>query len=628
MKLSQDYDFAKYQTANPARIKSRMGGTSMRNAAFARMAFVPAMLILCPALYSYAQSTLGSISGTVTDPSGALLPAAQVTLSNVGTSASYQAQTSSMGAFNFRNLPVGTYSLRVDAAGFAAQEKTGLQLYADQAFTQDIRLGVSHAQQTVEVSSATSFIDTHNTDVTDVITGTQLLATPVLSRQSGAVGIYQDMYFAPGAQNPSSSSVGNGEGNDSGTPVINGDRQIDTMVTMDGMTVMSNIGDEGGTPVQPGEEAIQEMHTVLADAPAEFWRSAAVTVVTKSGTNQFHGSLFEDYNSNAFNAKSYFATSVPFRVENNFAASLGGPLRKDKIFFFGDYEGGRNAQDVVVTGDVPTAAWRSGNFSGLGQTIVNPYTGQPFAGNQIPANMISPVAQNLQNSLFPLPNYGPAGLMSGNFRDLIPSHGGGWTSFDNGDATLQFNLRQSDTLFVRDSYRELPVSSFDGSLPSVGAFAEKRLGNSGMVSENHIFSPSLINEVRFGYTEMHLGFNQTVNGYNLLTQAGMQGSWTTAAQVPAVPSVTITSVSGTSGLLPDAIDNDEDFEWNDNLSWTKGRHLLKFGADQIFDRYEGAYNYGNVYGSYNFNGLFTGNARRHAGDLRSGSISGKQEADA
>lgn len=578
----------------------------MRKTKSVPLALLATLWVLCCVAVSWGQSTLGSISGVVTDPSGAVLPGAQVTLSNPSTGAHYRTQTSPQGIYNFRNLPVGMYAIHVEAANFARQDKTGLELFADQAITQDVQMGLSSTQSTVQVTAATSFIDTHNTDLTDVITGSQLLNTPELSRQSGAVGIYQDMYFAPGAQNPTSSSAANGEGNDSGTPVINGDRQIDTMITMDGMTVMSNIGDEGGTPIQPGEEAIQEMHTVLADAPAEFWRPAAVTVVTKSGTNSFHGTVFEDYNGSSLNAKSYFASNVPFRVENNFAASLGGPVLKDKLFFFADYEGGRDAQDIVVTSNVPTAAWRSGNFSGLGQNITNPYTGLPFSGNQIPASMISPVAQNLQNVLFPLPNYGPQGLMSGNFRDLIPAHGSGWTDFDNGDLTLQYNLHQSDVIFVRDSYRELPVSSFDGPFPSVGDFAEKRLGNSGMISENHVFSASLINEVRFGFTEMHLGFNQTANGYNLLSQAGMQGPWETVAHVPAVPSITISSVSGTSGLLPDAIDNDEDFEWNDNLSWTKGRHLLKFGADQIFDHYHGAYNYGNVYGSYNFNGLFTG----------------------
>lgn len=412
----------------------------------------------------------------------------------------------------------------------------------------------------------------------------------------------------PGAQNPNSNSEGNGSGNSSGTPTINGVRQLDTMVTMDGMTVMSNVGDEGGTPVQPGEESVQEMHSVLANAPAEFWRPAAITVVTKSGTNQFHGSLFEDNNTNATNSKSFFATTIPFRVENNFAASVGGPIKKDKLFFFAAYEGGRNAQDNVVVGNVPLPSWTTGNFSSLGQPIINPYTGHPFPHNTIPTGMISPVSKTLEATLFPAPNYGPAGLLSGNYRQLIPTAGSGWTDFNNGDATIDSVLSKSDTLFFRDTYRELPVLSFDGSLPSVGTFVEERLGNSGVISENHIFSPNLMNELRLGYTDMKLSYHQTFNGYNLITKAGMQGPFPTFnPPIPGVPSISITSISGTSGLLPDQIDNDEDYEWNDNVSWTRGKHLLKFGVDQILDHFRGVSNYGTIYGNYNFNGLFTGN---------------------
>ena len=535
------------------------------------------------------------------------MPGIQVTLTNTGTNSKLQVVTNAQGTYTFRNLMVGLYSVRVEAAGFSTKERTGLQLDADQTVTADIQMQISSAQSSVEVSSDASVIDTQSSDLADVIPSSALLGMSVLSRQNGALGIYSDLYFMPGAQNPNSNSVGNGAGNNSGEPTIDGARQLDTMITMDGMVVMANVGDEGGTPVQPSEEADQEIHTVLADAPAEFWRSAAITVVSKSGTNQIHGSLYEDYNGGAMNSKSYFADSVPFRVDNNFAASIGGPIVKDKLFYFGDYEGGRESGRVIVDGDVPQAAWRTGNFSSLpANSIINPYTGQPFQNNQIPQAMISPVSNSLQAALYPLPNNGPPGLQAGNYRTLIPALNA-FQDFNKSDATLTYNISNKDTMYVRESYSHMPVASFRGNLPAVGHDVENRTGASGVITESHLFTPNLINELRLGYSDMRLAYNQVFNGFNLVMQAGIQGPLTSYAQIPDVPSITITSITSTAGSLPNTNDTDVDYEWNDNMSWTRGKHSLKFGFDQVFDRFAGLSNAGSIYGSYNFNGQFTGN---------------------
>ncbi|MEO6829582.1 MAG: hypothetical protein ABI164_07205, partial [Acidobacteriaceae bacterium] len=162
-----------------------------------------------------------------------------------------------------------------------------------------------------------------------------------------------------------------------------------------------------------------------------------------------------------------------------------------------------------------------------------------------------------------------------------------------------------DTIFFRNSYRQLPVLGFSG-LPSTGVYTENRLGASGVISETHMFSPTLMNEFRLGYTDQKLSFGPQANGQKILTQAGMQGPFTSYPSIQAVPVFSITSISGVSNLA-NTIDNDEDYEWNDNLSWTKGHHLLKFGIDQIIDHFRGVSNPGNIYGSYKFNGLFTGN---------------------
>jgi hypothetical protein len=573
-------------------------------------AFILTLGLLSTCLLSFGQSTLGSINGTVADQTGAMLPGAKVTLTNAGTGSKLQTVTSTAGIFNFRNLPVGTYNIRAEMGGFSIEEQSGLQLYANQAVTADLRLKVSRVQNSIEVTAASSLIDTQNSDLADVITGTQLLNTPLLTRQN-AVGIYQDMYFAPGSQNPNSNNSADGNGNSSGTPSIDGARQLDSMITMDGMTVMSNIGDEGGTPVQPSYEAIQEMHTVMADAPAEFWRPAAVTVVTKSGTNHFHGSLFEDYNTAGLNTRNYYSSTVPKRIENNFAGSVGGPILKNKLFFFAAYEGGRNATDDSLSASMPLPEWTTGDFSSLAYQLKNPYApGQTITGNNL-ANMpagqgISKVSQYIQSVVYLPPNYGGVGLLTGNYRAMIQTRGSGWSAFDNGDASFQYNVGQKDTVFFHYNDREYPERTFTGSIPATGNYIAERVSGSGVIDENHIFSPTLINELRLGYTLMKLGTHGTFDGYDFLTSAGMEGPWTTTNNFLGTPSISISGVSGVPSV-GNGMGKNEDNQWNDNLSWTRGRHLLKFGVDQIFDHVNETSESGTEYGGYSFNGTFTGN---------------------
>ncbi|MEO6830370.1 MAG: carboxypeptidase regulatory-like domain-containing protein, partial [Acidobacteriaceae bacterium] len=572
----------------------------MRNTKAIYLVLALVLGILTINVVAFGQSTAGSINGVVTDPSGAVLPSAQVTLLNLATGNKLQTVTNNAGTYNFRNLQVGTYSVRIEVSGFSIQEITGLVLSANQTVTADAKLKVSGAQNSVEVSAAPSLIDTQSSHLADVLTGSALLNMSLLQRQKADSGLIHNLYFMPGSQNP---QVG------SQYPSINGVSTLDTLATMDGIVVMANLSNLGGGPVQPSMEAVQEVHTVLANAPAEFWRSAAITVVSKSGTNAFHGSLFYDYNSNAFNAKSFFARTVPFQVENNFAASIGGPIKKDKLFFFADYEGGRNAGALALLADVPLPAWRTGDFSSLSQPLINPYTGNPFPGNQIPANLISPVSLNIQQVLYPLPNFGPAGLESGNWRKNLSGQNG-FSVFDMGDLTIDYKASKADSLFIRESYRHIPLTSVSAGLPAIAEYVENRTGASGVISEVHTFSPTLQNEFRFGYTLARIAYNQVFDGYKFIINSGMTGPF--VGIQPQIETVPVFNIDGVDGSPVDCCDVENNigasYEWNDNLSWTWNRHLLKFGVDQIFDNITHFHNFGSVYGSYNFNGKFTTDA--------------------
>jgi hypothetical protein len=340
----------------------------------------------------------------------------------------------------------------------------------------------------------------------------------------------------------------------------------------------------------------------LANTPAEFATPANFAVVTKSGSNELHGSAFWDYNGNKLNARDFFATSAPFRVYHDFGGSIGGPIRKDKTFFFGDYEGSREAAAVVVTGNTPLPAWRSGDFSGLSTPVIDPLTGQQFPGNKIPASRISQAALNVQNFFYPLPNYGPSGLQAGNWRGQFPAQTG-FTHFDDFGIRVDQNFSNGDKVYARVSYRRLPLTARETSLPPVGQRDQLRGSRSAVASWTHLFSPSLLNEFRTGFTRQRNYYYPDLVGSDILKQVGITGVSTVG--IHNVPAFYIAGLTNTDQPNPQALTLDTNFEWTDNVSWTRGNHAMKFGFDATRDQL-GGYNYPNtIYGQYNFNGTYT-----------------------
>ena len=250
----------------------------------------------------FAQSTFGSITGLVTDPSGGLVVKAQITVTNSGTGIVRQVFTGTTGVFNVPNLDVGTYVLRASAPGFTTYERTGLNLESNQVLNINVELAVGSTNSVVEVQGTTPAINTETNDL------------------SG--GIYAYTLFNTGVGTVGGSVL----------PSIGGTRlQTGTLPTMDGIAVMAYPF--GAGPVQPSLESVQEVTVVKAVGPAEFSTAADIKVVSKSGTNEFHGGVFWMYNGNDLNARNFFSATVPFRVYNDFGVSAGGPIRKNKIFF-------------------------------------------------------------------------------------------------------------------------------------------------------------------------------------------------------------------------------------------------------------------------------------------------------
>jgi hypothetical protein len=376
---------------------------------------------------------------------------------------------------------------------------------------------------------------------------------------------------------------------------------------VDGIVVMAYTNTAGGGPVQPSFDGIEQINIELAGTQAEFARAATFTVVTKSGTNQFHGSAFHQYNGNRLNARNFFSTTVPFRVYHDFGASLGGPIRKNKTFFFTDYEGSRESATAVLVCNTPLVPWRSGDFStGVSKAILDPTTGQPFPSSRIPASRISPVSQKTQDFFYPLPNFGAAGLQSGNWRGQLPAHG--YTHFDHVDGRIDHNLSEHDLIFGRFSYRRLPVIGQNNNLPPAGHYDELRNGISGVVSWSHSFSPSLINEFRTGMARMRDATTPSLNGYEIIKQIGMQGIGV-GEPIHAEPVFNVTGITTTAQTVTNgdnALNVSTNFEFTDNLSMSRGSHFLKFGADVIRDQFSNRGFPDDMYGTYNFTGAYTG----------------------
>ncbi len=295
---------------------------------------------------------------------------------------------------------------------------------------------------------------------------------------------------------------------------------------------------------------------------------------------------------------------MPFRVYNNFGGRIGGPVVKNRTFFFGAYQGSRDQGSVVVAGNVPLPPWRGGDFSGVSRSLANPFTGQPFTGNIIPGNLINGVSQRLQDIFYPAPNFGPPDLQSGNWRGVLKPGLSAFTDFDSFDIRVDHKLREQDTVFATFNYIRMPRTTWQaGSLPPFGLRKQLRQGRSGALSWMHILSPAVINEFRMGVTRQRNDIRSTFIGSDILQQAGIQG--VSVAGVPVVPIFNVTGIT-TAANVPNFVFPDTSFQWTDNVNWTRGSHSMKFGFNAIRDRDSGFFIGGNVYGVYNFTGASTG----------------------
>jgi Carboxypeptidase regulatory-like domain len=538
---------------------------------------------------SVAQVLYASLTGRVIDPSGAPIPNAKVEALNVGTGVPQQATTDSRGMYLFTHLQPGTYRVTTSAPSFQTVIQQNVQLNSNTEQRVDVQLQLAKVNQTVTVNAPPVSLQTQRTDVRSLLSSTQVSDLPL-----GQDRNFETLYrLVPGftppifqhsfAANPTGGLTVdvNGQGNTSNAPMIDG-------------TPNPNYWEENMIAYVPPADAIQSVDIVTSNFDAEQGGASGVitNVVIKSGTNQFHGAAWEYNTSSALQARNffYYGGSTPKNILNQFGLNLGGPIIKNKLFFFGDWERYRLSEAENSIQSVPPAAIRNGDFSAVSTTIYDPSTGNPdgtgrtpYSNNVITPSLLSSAALKMA-ALIPLPNYGTPGSIANNYftsGDLL------WHR-DSVDLKINYNPSEKSTIFGR--YSAEPTFIHDPQvLGPAGGDAYGQTGQpgdasgltqSGTLAGTYTFTPSLLFDVNLGATRQALSVAPTDIGTEFGSQVlGIPGTNGPGLLQGGQPGFTI---SGLANLGNTAVYNpfffwDNEFLYAANLSWLKGSHSFRFG---------------------------------------------------
>jgi hypothetical protein len=560
----------------------------------AKALLASSLLVVTPA---YAQSLRGSIGGEVTDQAKNPLSGASVILLHEETNKKRTAVTGAQGEFLLILLAPGTYRLEVDSPGYRRHVQT-LVLDVNQEIRVEVPLLPGKITEQVNVIAARPPLRTDSAAIGGVIGNRQVQELPLDGRN-----FYELSLLLPGVAPAAEGSAGSVRGDFAIN--VNGAREDANNWLLDG--VYNGDPKLNGTAVSPPVDAVNQFEVLSGTYDASFGRNggAQVSVVLRSGGNQFHGTAYEFFRNAVLDARNYFAPSqepAPQDQRNQFGGSLGGPVRKNRTFFFTDYEGLLVNTGVTQVTNVPTAEERVGNFSHSSLVPIDPFTQQPFPNLQIPQSRLDPAGLAIA-ALYPLPNRSVPGqniVSSPATRDHT----------DHFDVRLDHTLAPSSEWTFRYSFVDRRLfEPFTGAtfplVPGYGDNVPSRAQNA-MLGETHVFTPVLLNEFRFGFDRVSLGVFQQDFGHNVNGAVGLPE----LSSNPRDFGLTQISVTGFSPL-GDETNNPQQgttnvYELIDNLSYMHGRHLAKFGLDVRFLQ-QNAYRDVESRGFIDFLG-FTGNA--------------------
>ncbi len=547
-----------------------------------------------------AQSTFGSFTGVVTDASGAVVPGANVTVTNVNTAAARTTVTAGDGSYLVTNLDAGSYEIKASLSGFADGVRRTVLLARETARV-DARLQPAGAAEQVVVTASRAVIESSRATIDNSKSGDDINRLAMNFRATSATSPIQVAVLAPGVQQDLGGNIS-----------IAGSLPFMTSYSIDGIASHSSRSGGPAREMFPSVESIEEFKVSSASNNAEFMQVTDVTTTSRSGTNQLRGSGFWFLNDSTFSSVNRFAPKdasgkaiKPDVRTNTFGASVGGPVLTNRTFFFATFEGVREPNEATLSHTVPPDAFRTGDLSSVTATIRNPFTGQPYANNQVP---VHPASARILEAMYERPNQSTGAAI--NRPNYIVNAPGNYEQ--NGlDVRADHNISAQQKFFTRLTWKDLDREDFRTNT-KLGAFTQATDVRQFAGSHNLILSSSLLNEFRagFAYNLQSTDYALSGQGAQIISDIGFTGLPPTPAS-GGVPFFEFGDGSfiSTGGNKPTSVLS-RSIQFSDILTWTKGRHTIKAGVDiqRVEYRDQSSFFSGDEYGAYTFTGQFTGSA--------------------
>jgi outer membrane receptor protein involved in Fe transport len=544
---------------------------------------------------AYSQQTTGAIRGLVADPSGASIANVTITATNTETRSTQTTKTGSGGNYVLPLLPPGRYEVSAETAGFIKSLRSNVLVRITETEVVDFSLQLGSVTESVTVAGAVSLVQSESATEGRVIERQTISALPLATRNfTQLLGLTAGVVTDP----PNAENVGFGTQN----PSVNGSRRGSNNYLLDGNVNNNPMNNDALGVGIPSVDFIQEFKVLTSGAGAEYGRNAGsvVNVVTRSGTNQFHGNLFEFLRNDKLNARPFFAASRGQNVQNQFGGTIGGPVwipgvykGRDRTFFFFGWESIRqrntNSSAAIVIGRVPTLNERRGQFE---TTVRDPLTNSAFPGNLVPASRINSISAQLLERFVPLPN-------TTDPRNNFLQQFGTPFNADQYTVRIDHEIGPSDRFMAR--YFDSSSYSFTASnrLPGFGRVSDP-INYQLAASETHIFRPNLLNEIRFGF------YKFPSPGTDVQRIDPRSVGIEPLNDVPGLPGMLVTGFLGYGYTGNDFKDEQNNFQFGNTLSWIQGKHSTRIGGEY---RYNMMLSSGVPFqGRFSFNGQYTGNA--------------------
>jgi outer membrane receptor protein involved in Fe transport len=533
-----------------------------------RFVYLSASICVWFAMSLLAQDPTGILEGQIQDRNGGPVAGANASVKNLDTGYVRSQPAESNGLFRFVLLPVGRYSLTINAPQFAKFQQEPIDILISQTARVDITLELASITQNVSITGDAPPVDTSTNTLGKTVSRREVLDLPLNGRSFTQLGLLQ-----AGAAPVSAGVLTQGGSLRAGQAyAVNGQRPESNNYLLDGAQNVNRV--DAGFALKVPVDAIAEFRILTHTAPPEYggFAGSTTTVVTKGGSNKFHGVLYEFLRNDSMDARNFFSSKIEPLKQNQFGGTLGGPIQENRLFFFGYYEGYRNRQGTTQSALVPTPAQRAGDFSGLPAPLRD-FTqgGALIPGGRISPTQFNPVAVQIMNKYYPLGNTSPS---------VFTSTEVGRYDLDQAGGRLDFNRSDSDQLFLRYSHSTgsnvNPFSIRGSALPGFPV-RDDISGHSAVLADTHLFSPTLSNSARVAFLRFSFNFDQRINQ---TTPSELGLGYNSASDLGAgTPFFNISGYSPIGGAITGPrITVQNTYEVEDSVSWFRHRHSVKFGG--------------------------------------------------